>query len=104
MKKGIYFILYFILILEINSNFLRFLDSDSNTFDYSTIRSLVTNQNIIRTNYTATNSDQSVDYITGSNINNNFAYLNKTGVSSNLNNSELYGVNSGVLINGGHAM
>ena len=70
MKNGICFILYFVLILEINSNFLRFLapGNETNTFDYSTIKANVTNGNIINTDIIAKNSDQSVAYITDSNI------------------------------------
>ena len=103
MKNGICLILYFVLVLEINSNFLRFLvpGSETNTFNYSTINSNVTNENIIDSEYIATESDQSVAYITDSNIIINYSILNKTGASSNLNNSEFYGVNSAILINGG---
>ena len=105
MKNGIYFILYFVLILEINSKFLRFLTpgNETNTFDYSTIKANVTNENIIRAEYISTNSDQSVAYITDSNIIINDSKLIKTGVSSNLNNSEFYGVNSAILVNDGNA-
>ncbi len=102
MKNGICFILYFVLLSEINSNFLRFL-ADQNTFNYQTINAMSTNQNIIRTNYTATNSDQSVAYITSSDIEIISANLNKRGASSNLTNSQSYGVNSAVLVNGGQA-
>ena len=103
MKNGIRLILYFVLVLEINSNFFRFLvpGSETNTFNYSTINSNVTNENIIDSEYIATESDQSVAYITDSNIIINYSILNKTGASSNLNNSEFYGVNSAILINGG---
>jgi len=104
MKNGIYFILYFILILEINSNFLRLLPTSSeNPFDYSTIKSNVTNQNIIGAEYIATNADQSWIYITDSNRIINQSTIIKSGASSNLNNSELYGVNSAILVNGGSA-
>jgi len=102
MKNGIYFILYFVLILEINSNFLRFLD-ETNPFDYSTIKANVTNKNLEGGQYTATNSDQSIAYITDSNILINGSRLYKSGASSNLNNSEFYGVNSAILVNGGNA-
>ena len=105
MKNGICFILYFVLILEINSNFLRFLapGNETNTFDYSTIKANVTNGNIINTDIIAKNSDQSVAYITDSNIIINNSRLIKTGASSNLDNSEFYGVNSAILVNGGNA-
>ena len=106
MKNGICIILYFVLVLEINSNFLRFLvpGSEINTFNYSTINSNVTNQNITDSEYIALESDQSVVYITDSNININHSNLIKAGASSNLDNSEFYGVNSAILINGGRAM
>lgn len=105
MKNGICLILFFVLALEINSNFLRFLapGSETNTFNYSTINSNVTNENIINSEYIATESDQSVAYVTASNIRINNSNLNKTGASSNLDNSEFYGVNSAILINGGRA-
>jgi hypothetical protein len=105
MKNGICFILYFVLILEINSNFLRFLapGSETNTFNYSTINSNITNKNIIDAEYIATKSDQSVAYITNPNIIINNSNLIKTGASSDLDNSEFYGVNSAILVNGGNA-
>ena len=91
--------------MEINSNFLRFLapGNETNTFDYSTIKANVTNGNIINTDIIAKNSDQSVAYITDSNIIINNSRLIKTGASSNLDNSEFYGVNSAILVNGGNA-
>jgi hypothetical protein len=92
--------------LEINSNFLRFLapfGSETNTFNYSTINSNITNKNIIDAEYIATKSDQSVAYIADSNIIINNSNLIKTGVSSDLDNSEFYGVNSAILVNGGNA-
>ena len=103
MKNGICLILYFFLALEINSNFLRLLapGSEINTFDYSTINSNITNENITDSEYIATKSDQSVVYIENSNILINNSIINKIGASSNLNNSEFYGVNSAILNNGG---
>lgn len=101
MKNLIYLILISLLILEINSNFLRFL-VENNTFNYSTIKSIVTNENISKYEYIANESDQSVVYCT-ENINIEYASLIKTGVSSDLNNSEFYGVNSAILVNGAEA-
>lgn len=106
MKKGICSLLFFIFILEINSKFLRFLVSalEKNTYNYSTIKYNVTNENITNSEYIATESDQSVEYITDKNIKISNSSLIKSGVSSNLNNSEFYGVNSAILINGGEAL
>ena len=100
MQNVIYLIFFSLLIVGINSSFLRFLvpGSENNTFDYSTIKSIVTNENVITNEYIATESDQSVVYCTEA-ISIENANIIKTGASSNLNNSEFYGVNSAILNN-----
>ena len=100
MKNVIYLIFFSLLIVEINLNLFLVPSSESNEFDYSIIKSIVTNENVNNSEYIATESDQSVLYcnesITIENVN-----ITKTGASSNLNNSEFYGVNSAILISGG---
>ena len=102
MKDVIYLIFFSLLIVEINSNFLRFLvpGSENNTFDYSTIKSIVANEYVNNSEYIATESDQSIVYCTEY-ISIWNASIIKTGASSNLNNSKFYGVNSAILNNGG---
>ena len=101
MKNVIYLIFFSLLIVEINSNFLRFLvlSSENNTFDYSTIKSIVANEYVNNSEYIATESDQSVLYYTEYLVGIWNANIIKTGASSNLNNSEFYGVNSAILNN-----
>ena len=101
MKNVIYLIFFSLLIVEINLNLFLVPSSENNEFDYSTIKSIVTNENINNSEYIATESDQSVLYYTEYLISIWNANIIKTGASSNLNNSEFYGVNSAILINGG---
>ena len=99
MKNVIYLIFFSLLIVEINLNLFLVPSSESNEFDYSIIKSIVTNENVNNSEYIATESDQSVVYCTEA-ISIENANIIKTGASSNLNNSEFYGVNSAILING----
>ena len=96
-------ILYFtLLLLGTNSQFLRFLQSSRNSYDYSSYSCTSTNENLSGKTLSSTNSDQSVVYITQSGINIINSNLNKaSGDSSNTENSEFYGVNAAVLVNGG---
>ena len=96
-------ILYFtLLLLGTNSQFLRFLQSSRNSYDYSSYSCTSINENLSGKTLTSTTSDQSVVYITQSGINIINSNLNKaSGDSSNTENSEFYGVNAAVLVNGG---
>ena len=87
------------LTLSLSSN-LRFLPSETNTYNYSNIKATYTNTNSSNEVLASTTSDESVIYIS----NNNFIMLNsgiatKRGDASNSENSKYYGVNSAVLIN-----
>ena len=101
MKNVIYLIFFSLLIVEINLNLFLVPSSENKEFDYSTIKSIVTNENVNNSEYIATESDQSVLYYTEYLVGIWNANIIKTGASSNLNNSEFYGVNSAILINGG---
>ena len=96
-------ILYFtLLLLGTNSQFLRFLQSSRNSYDYSSYSCTSINENLSGKTLSSTTSDQSVVYITQSGINIVNSNLNKaSGDSSNTENSEFYGVNAAVLVNGG---
>ena len=87
------------LTLSLSSN-LRFLPSETNTYNYSNIKAIYTNTNSSKEASVSTTSDESVIYVS----NNNFIMLNsgiatKRGDASNSENSKYYGVNSSVLIN-----
>ena len=96
-------ILYFtILLLGTNSQFLRFLQSSKNSYDYSSYSFTSINENLSGKTLSSTTSDQSVVYITQSGISISNSNLNKaSGDSSKIENSEFYGVNAAVLVNGG---
>ena len=87
------------LTLSLSSN-LRFLPSETNTYNYSNIKATYTNTNSSNEVLASTTSDESVIYVS----NNNFirAYSGnstKTGDASNLENSKYYGANSSFLVN-----
>ena len=87
------------LTLSLSSN-LRFLPSETNTYNYSNIKAIYTNTNSSKEASVSTTSDESVIYVS----NNNFIMLNsgiatKRGNANNSENSKYYGVNSAVLIN-----
>jgi len=91
-----------ILILGTNSHFLRFLQMSKNSYDYSTYSYTSINENLSGKTLSSTTSDQSVVYITQSGISISDSTLNKqSGDSSKTENSEFYGVNAAVLVNGG---
>ena len=96
-------ILYFtLLLLGIKSQFLRFLQTSRNSYDYSSYSCTSINENLSGKTLSSTTSDQSVVYITQSGINIINSNLNKaSGDSSKTENSEFYGVNAAVLVNGG---
>ena len=73
-----------------------------NSYNYTDYKANVTDENVGSDELTATESDQSVVYITTNNITFTEPNLNKlSGTSSNIENSEFYGVNAAVLVQGG---
>ena len=104
MRNVLFIILSFLLLAHINSKFLRFLQSQSlqNSYDYSNYNSKSTNENLSSKTLESTTKDESVVYITKSGISITNSNLKKTsGDSSNTENSEFYGVNAAVLVQGG---
>ena len=88
----------------VDSKFLRFLQSQSftNSYNYSNYNSKSTNENLSSKTLESTASDESVVYITKSGISITNSNLKKTsGDSSKTENSEFYGVNAAVLVQGG---
>ena len=87
---------------EINSKFLRSLQSSSNTYNYDGYSAKSTNQDLSSATLSSETKDQSVVYITNSGITIADSTLTKeSGDSSNTENSEFYGVNIAVLVQGG---
>ena len=106
MKNGFFISIYLLLFSSINPQFLRFLQqkSSTNSYDYSNYNAQSTNQNLSSKTLESTTKDQSVVYITKSGISISNSNLKKTsGDSSNTGNSEFYGVNAAVLVQGGEA-
>ena len=101
MKTKAIFIIS-LLILGANSQFLRFLHAPKDSYDYSSYSSTSTNENLTGKTLSSTKADQSVVYVTESGITITDSNLNKeSGDSSKTHNSEFYGVNAAVLVNGG---
>jgi len=104
MKKVLLLILCLLSILQVNTNFLRHLQPGSNTnnYDYSTISYVSKDTSLSSASYSSSIADQSVVYITSSAITISDSTLTKSsGDSSNTENSEFYGVNAAVLVQGG---
>ncbi len=102
MKNALIIICMLIFCNEINSKFLRFLQSSTNTYDYSSYSATSTNENLSGSELSSETSDQSVVYITQSGITiANSTLTKESGDSSNTENSEFYGVNAAVLVQGG---
>ena len=101
MKTYLFFILSLLFIVT-NSQFLRFLQSSKNSYDYSSYTATSVNQNLNAQTLSSTTSDKSVVYITQSGITiKNSSLKKESGDSSKTENSEFYGVNAAVLVNGG---
>ena len=101
MKTYLFFILSLLFIIT-NSQFLRFLQSSKNSYDYSSYTATSVNQNLNAQTLSSTTSDKSVVYITQSGITiQNSSLKKESGDSSKTENSEFYGVNAAVLVNGG---
>ena len=104
MRNVLFIILSFLLLSHINSKLLRFLQSQSlqNSYDYSNYNSQSTDENLSSKTLESTTKDESVVYITKSGISITNSNLKKTsGDSSNTENSEFYGINAAVLVQGG---
>ena len=104
MNKILVLIFFLLSILHVNTNFLRYLQPGSNTnnYDYSKITAVSTDQSLSNADLSSTTSDQSVVYITTSGLTITDSTLTKSsGDSSNTENSEFYGVNAAVLVQGG---
>ena len=89
------FLLCFILLSQnlVNLN---------STYDYTNYNAISTNTELSEQTLSSTTADQSVVYITQSGISIVNSKINKeSGDSSNIENSEFYGVNAAVLVNGG---
>ena len=94
MKNVFIIILYSLLILKGNSS--------NSSHNYSGYNAVSTNTNLSGETLESTTSDQSVVYITSSGITISDSTIKKTsGDSSNTENSEFYGVNAAVLVQGG---
>ena len=94
MKNVFTLTLYLLLILKGNSA--------TSSYDYSSYNAVSTNTNLSGETVTSSTSDQSAVYITSSGITINDSTIQKTsGDSSNTENSEFYGVNAAVLVQGG---
>ena len=101
MKTYLFFILSLLFIVT-NSQFLRFLQSSKNSYDYSSYTATSVNQNLNAQTLSSTTSDKSVVYITQSGITiQNSSLKKESGDSSKTENSEFYGINAAVLVNGG---
>ena len=104
MSKALVLILFLLSILNVNTNFLRYLQPGSNTnpYDYSSISYVSKDQSLSNADLSSSTSDQSVVYITSSGLTISDSTLTKSsGDSSNTENSEFYGVNAAVLVQGG---
>ena len=102
MKPALFLICVAILSNEINSKFLRSLQSNTNNYDYDNYSATSTNENLSKAELTSETQDASVVYITNSGITIEESTLTKeSGDSSNTENSEFYGVNAAVLVQGG---
>jgi hypothetical protein len=128
MKNIIFIIFYLALILEINGNFLRNLKEENppeppsgdeppqppsdqpgpspsgeNGYNYTDYKATSTNENLKEgEQIISNNSDESAAYVTENGITFVKADLIKeSGNSSNIENSEFYGVNAAILVQGG---
>ena len=102
MKPVLFLICIAIVSNEINSKFLRSLQSNTNSYDYGSYSATSTNEILSKATLKSETKDASVVYITNSGITITESTLTKeSGDSSNTENSEFYGVNAAVLVQGG---
>ena len=90
------FLISFLLIYQTN---LRL--TERNPYDYSSYSSVSTNENLSNENVTSTSKDQSAVYITGTNSISESNITKESGDSTNIENSEFFGVNAAILVQGG---
>ena len=86
----------FFLISQINLKL-----TERNPYDYSSYKSVSTNENLEDTEITSNDGDQSAVYIIGTNSITNTVINKNSGDSSKTEDSEFYGVNAAVLVQGG---
>ena len=103
MKEITVLLSLFLLTIGINANFLRYLQqSSTNSYSYADYTATSKDANLENQQLTNSNQDESVVYITTSDITISGSTLTKeSGDSSNIENSEFYGVNAAVLVQGG---
>jgi len=92
-------ILTLLLFNQISSKFTR-----KSEYDYSSYKSVSHNQNLLNQQITSSNADESAVYIDGSDkiTVTDSTITKESGDSSNIENSEFYGVNAAVLVQGGN--
>ena len=89
---------FFLCLILLSQNLVL----PNSTYDYTNYKATSTNQILSEETLSSSTSDQSVVYITQSDITIDNSELNKaSGDSSETENSEFYGVNAAVLVNGG---
>ena len=94
MKK---FLILFILVLD-----PYIIISETNTYDYSSYSATSTNQNLSGATITSSTSGTSAVYITSSGITITNSDISKSGdYSGSTEDTEFYGVNAAVLVQGG---
>lgn len=110
MKSTLIILLFTIIVSNEENQNLRRLQSGSsstNSYDYTSISATksVTSSETISSDLTATVADTSVIYVssTGSATIGSNTISKTSGDSSNTENSEFYGVNAAILVNGGSA-
>ena len=106
MRNALFIVVYLLIFSKINPQFLRFLqqNSSTNSYDYSNYNAKSINENLTSKTLESTTKDESVVYITKSGISINNSNIKKSsGDSSNIENSEFYGVNAAVLVQGGES-
>ena len=96
MKKNVLIICFLLL----NQNFIL---AENSSYDYSKYSATSTNTNLSGQTISCTTSDQSAVYITQSGITISTTSITKSGdlSSSSTEDSEFYGVNAAVLVQGG---
>ena len=94
MKNGFIVMIYAFLLLGTNS--------ETNSHNYDSYSAVSTNTNLSGQTVESSTADQSAVYITNSGITIENSIIKKTsGDSSNTENSEFYGVNAAILVQGG---
>ena len=91
------FLLIFFLLLS-QSNLKL---TEKSPYDYSTYSAVSKNKDLTKESISSTNSDESAVYITETNTITDSEITKETGKASNRENSEFYGVNAAVLVQGG---